>query len=71
MCVDLQIEDWLMEVAATFPDLAEVENIGQTYEGRNQILIKVWIIELGEDNFLVWGLQWPLSRHEVVGVSLF
>jgi len=41
MCVDLQIEDWLMEVAATFPDLAEVESIGQTYEGRNQILIKV------------------------------
>ncbi|PSN31887.1 hypothetical protein C0J52_20822 [Blattella germanica] len=36
-----EINDYLQELASSYPNLVSLENIGQTYEGRDMVVIKI------------------------------
>ncbi|XP_067947675.1 carboxypeptidase A2-like [Watersipora subatra] len=50
-----EIEEWLYQVANAFPSLAKVESIGNTYEGRQQTLIKIGAADSkGDQKPIIW-----------------
>jgi murein tripeptide amidase MpaA len=40
-CFDLQINNYLLELAERYPDLVSVESLGLSYENRDMLLIKI------------------------------